>query len=163
MPDYKKGKVYEIVCRITGEKYIGSTIESLARRLVEHRCIKNKCSSRQIIERGDYYINLLEECSCENKEQLLKKEREWYNKIEGGCINLRRPYINVEERKQLYIDCSKNWQYNNKEKYKKYLNEKHREKITCECGIISTYGNLIRHRSSARHIRLLANKNIPVI
>jgi hypothetical protein len=98
--NYKNGKIYEIVCRITGEKYVGSTTQPLSKRLAEHRNLKkNNTISKQIIERGDYYINLLEECPCDNREQLLQRERHFYDSIEGGCINKRRPYISEEEDK----------------------------------------------------------------
>jgi len=98
MVNYSNGKIYEIICKITNERYVGSTTVSLSMRLVGHRDIKNKCMSKQIISRGDYYINLLEDCPCENKEQLVKKEREWYDKL--ACVNIRRPYASIEERKE---------------------------------------------------------------
>ena len=99
MVNYQLGKIYKIICRITGEVYVGSTCEkTLARRLVAHRsaCSRflekqqgSKFSSFQIIQRGDYYIELLENCPCNNNDELRKKEREWYDKIE--CINICRP------------------------------------------------------------------------
>lgn len=98
MVDYKKGKIYEIVCRKTGGRYIGSTTESLAKRLAKHRRMADGCCSRTLIEMGDYYINLLENYPCENKELLLQKEREWYDK--GNCINKHRPITTIEEDKK---------------------------------------------------------------
>ena len=70
MVNYQLGKIYKIVCQITGEVYVGSTCEkTLARRLVSH-CSACKAylilnrgsnfSSFQIIQRGDFYIELLE-------------------------------------------------------------------------------------------------------
>ena len=95
--NYQLAKIYEIVCKITDERYIGSTAQPLSSRLAGHRK-QLDCSSRQIIERGEYYINLLEDCPCENREQLLKKEREWYDKLD--CINKIRPYTSPEEKKE---------------------------------------------------------------
>ena len=37
MNNYNDGKIYEIVCNITGERYIGSTIQTLSQRLAAHR------------------------------------------------------------------------------------------------------------------------------
>lgn len=128
MPDYSKGKVYEIICRITSERYIGSTIDTLSRRLTSHRLLSNPCISKNIIIRGDYYINLLEECDCENKMQLLKKEREWYDKLE--CINLNRPITFKEERKEYfkkYFKENKEYKEKKKEQSKEYY-EKNKEK-----------------------------------
>jgi len=120
MPNYSNGKVYEIICKITGERYIGSTVDTLARRLTKHRLLSNRCVSKNIIIRGDYYINLLDECDCENKMQLLKKEREWYDKLE--CINLQKPIISIEEEKEQ----KKIYRENNKNKIKEQ-NKKYRE------------------------------------
>ena len=36
MPNYQNGKIYKIVCNITGLVYIGSTIENLTERLWGH-------------------------------------------------------------------------------------------------------------------------------
>lgn len=110
MPNYSTSKIYEIICRITNERYIGSTTEKLSRRLAGHRTLK--CSSKRIIERGDYYINLIEEYpACQNKEQLLKREREWYDKLE--CINKCRPIRSKEEKVE----------------YKKQYNTEHAEEL----------------------------------
>jgi hypothetical protein len=68
MVNYQLGKIYKIVCRTTGEVYIGSTCEpTLARRLASHRhnfkvYYKNKhgyyISSFSILMRENYYIDL---------------------------------------------------------------------------------------------------------
>jgi hypothetical protein len=34
---YSEGKIYKIVCKITGDVYFGSTIQSLNTRMREHR------------------------------------------------------------------------------------------------------------------------------
>jgi hypothetical protein len=156
MPDYKRGKVYEIICRITGEKYIGSTtLKYLSSRLAGHiNDIKwgKICGSKQILERGDYYINLIEECPCENKEQLLKKEREWYDKIEGGCVNKNRPYRTYEESKE--------------DRLKSYHKCKDLEKLRGEYKDKSskmTEEERNKMNEKRRENRNKANKNIPVI
>ena len=57
---YQEGKIYKIVCNITNEVYIGSTIERLEERLSIHKTAKRKnCMSRNIINRGDYKIELI--------------------------------------------------------------------------------------------------------
>jgi len=92
--NYKNGKVYEIVCNITGERYIGSTTQALSKRLAEHRSNFKRYhefkkgdfyTSFEIICRGAYAIILREEVPCENKEQLIRAER---RHIESGpCVN----------------------------------------------------------------------------
>lgn len=127
MPDYSKSKIYEIVCRITGEKYIGSTVSSLSKRKSQHK-EKRKTIAIQIIDRGDYYINLLEDFSCENKEQLLKKEREWIEK--GGCINKNRPIITEEEDRQRDTERMRKVRLNMTEEDKEKVRENDRRRYT---------------------------------
>jgi len=136
MVNYQLGKIYKIVCRITGEVYVGSTCEkTLARRLVAHRSACNryienqegsKFSSFQIIQRGDYYIELLENYPCNNSDELRKKEREWYDKTD--CINHYRPYLFKEEmrvERLIYDEINKE---RIQEKQKQYK-EEHKERI----------------------------------
>ena len=136
MVNYQLGKIYKIVCRITGEVYVGSTCEkTLARRLVDHRSACNrylekqegsKFSSFQIIQRGNYYIELLENFPCDNRDELRKKEREWYDKTD--CINHYRPYLFKEEmrvERLIYDEINKE---RIQEKQKQYK-EEHKERI----------------------------------
>jgi len=136
MVNYQLGKIYKIVCRITGEVYVGSTCEkTLARRLVAHRSACNryienqegsKFSSFQIIQRGDYYIELLENYPCNNSDELRKKEREWYDKTD--CINQCRPYLFKEEmrvERLIYDEINKE---RIREKQKQYV-EENKERI----------------------------------
>ena len=70
MVDYSLGKIYKIVCNITGLVYYGSTCEpTLARRLAGHvkgyNCWKNSnygnnITSYRIIENNNYEIVLVE-------------------------------------------------------------------------------------------------------
>lgn len=147
MPDYSRGKIYEIVCRKTGEKYVGSTtLKYLSMRLAGHRTLKERSCSKQIIERGDYYINLLEDFPCESKGQLLKREREWYDKCE--CINIQRPYISQCEKNLI----KQNWVDRNLEK----VNDFRREMVTCECGNTYRRSNKSLHIRTNKHIKSLS-------
>ena len=69
MPDYSKAVIYRIVCNQTGEVYIGATVEPLWKRFSNHKSdAKHKercCMSKQIIDRGDCDIELVEEYPCE--------------------------------------------------------------------------------------------------
>jgi len=145
MVNYQDSKIYEIVCRKTGERYIGSTTQPLSSRLNDHRKTRRKTASSVIIERGDYFINLLENWSCDNLEQLLKKEREWYDKIE--CINKHRPHTTHEERLEQYKKSSKKRHYLNKDA----LNDKKKIKKVCECGVEHRIADIQRHLRSMRH------------
>jgi len=98
MNKYQNGKIYKIHCNITNEIYIGSTYDTLEERLRKHLCFED-CISREIINRGQYKIELIKDYPCNNKEELLWEER---RHLENNiCINkIKRPIITEEEDKQ---------------------------------------------------------------
>jgi hypothetical protein len=101
MPDYSKGSIYKIVCNNTGLIYIGSTCQPLHQRLAGHVRSYNKdkyYSSSEIIAGGNYSIILIEEYQCQNKQQLLRKEREYIESLE--CVNKRCPISSDDEKKE---------------------------------------------------------------
>ena len=118
MVNYANGKIYKIVCNITGKIYIGSTTLSLSQRLVQHRTDYNgwKNGKRKfvtsfgIIENGNYDIVLLEEFPCENKEQLYQRERFYIeslicvNKVIPTRTNKEYRIDNADKIKEYYID-----------------------------------------------------------
>ena len=120
MPDYSKASIYKIVCNITGNIYIGSTCQPLHKRLSQH-LIEFKSgkylSSSEIIENGNYSIILVEQYPCQNRNQLLRKEREYIDTLE--CVNKQTPFVTVEEMKKRL----KTHYENNKEHIKKYKKE----------------------------------------
>ena len=142
MPNYQNGKIYKIVCNITGETYYGSSCQPLSKRVGQHRVgfkrWKNGkfsyVKSFNIIERGDYDYRLVEECPCDSKEKLHARERYW---IENNqCIN---KYIPTRTAKEYYEDNREQKNEYNKEYYednkehireqKKGYYEQNKEKI----------------------------------
>lgn len=92
-----------------------------------------------------------------NKEIRNKKNKEWRK-------------INKEKIKEYKRTQNKEWRNNNKEiiqqklseyyeKNKDIINEKRKEKITCECGSILNKTSLIQHKKSQRHIGLMEQLN----
>jgi len=86
MPDYQKAKIYAIMSPHTTDIYIGSTVQPLDKRFTNHKCPSNTTVSKKITDLGDAYIHLIEEYSCNTKEELLERERSY---IENTlfCIN----------------------------------------------------------------------------
>lgn len=87
---YQNGKIYKIVCNKTNLVYIGSTTQKyLSDRLKGHRCCFNRnkkiTTANQILENGDYYIELVELFPCNSKDELLVRERYYFDVIE--CVN----------------------------------------------------------------------------
>ena len=143
MPDYSTSKIYKIICDTTQETYIGSTINPLSRRLGKHISdAKHKsrvCASKQIIDRGNFKIELLEEFPCNTKQELLFKEREWIE--QSDCINKVKPIVTDEEKKELQHRISKRWNHI-------YSKIRH---IQCECGGTYTYKHKARHEATIAH------------
>ena len=165
MPDYKNGKIYKIVCYDTDEVYIGSTVQDLEIRLNEHKKPTNGCCSKQIIDRNNYYIELLETYPCNNEFELNRKEGEYQRAIE--CINRRiAGRTDAEWRqdnKETIKAHGKKYYQDNKEKIKAYrqVNKAYKDRLViCECGIESIYRNLSRHKLSKRHIDLMNKLNL---
>jgi hypothetical protein len=133
MPDYANGKIYKIVCNITGDQYIGATTQNLSQRLTGHVRRKNtdKCyKSKDIILRGDYQIVLIENYSCNSKEELERKEREH---IEANiCVNKFIPTRTQKEYRESHkeeIILGKKEYYNTHKDEIKLYKEKNKDAI----------------------------------
>jgi hypothetical protein len=102
MVNYENGKIYRIICNVTGKQYIGATTTTLSARLSQHKKLfsTNKtCLSREVIEAGDYAIYLIEDCPCERKEQLLSRERYFIETTD--CVNKKIP---LRTKYEWYMD-----------------------------------------------------------
>ena len=127
-PKYKNSKIYEITSNNTDMFYVGSCIVTLKQRLSLHKSSK-KCSSRYILERGDYNINLIEEYSCNNNDELRMREQYWIDKYrrEGkNVINKQNAYRSenqLETYQKEYQKCRKP-----RIEYQREYREKNREK-----------------------------------
>ncbi len=178
MPDYQLSKIYKIVCNVTGKIYYGSTTEpTLARRLVKHRCnfqswkngTSNYMSSFLIIENNDYNIILVEKYPCEDKMELLKRERFYIDNNE--CVNIVIPTQTMNEYRKKYdkiyraknhekiLEYEKMYRAKNYEKIKN-SNYKCCEKHECICGGIYINKNKIKHEKTKKHLNYIANNNI---
>jgi predicted GIY-YIG superfamily endonuclease len=96
--DYSQGKIYKIICNKTGLIYIGSTCNTLEKRLKEHigyykAYIEKKKSNRLISSifvtfNNDCRIELIESYPCNNKIELQKREYYYIDNID--CVNTHR-------------------------------------------------------------------------
>lgn len=100
---YENSKIYKIVSPSNPDLvYYGSTIQKLSIRMAGHRARLNKCTSSMVLDKGDAIILLVENYSCNSKEELLKKEGEYI--LNNECVNK-----NVAGRtsKERYQDINK--------------------------------------------------------
>ena len=146
MPDYSKGKIYRIKCNITNDVYYGSTTRSLSRRKERHK--QKSYSSREIIERGNYTFELIEEFPCKTKLELETRER-WY--IENNvCVNEKLPTRTYEEK----IEYEREYKKKNKDRLRTQQNE---PKL-CECGSHYLQQGKARHLRTKKHLKYIQIK-----
>ena len=165
--DYSKGKIYKIVCNITGLIYIGSTTkEYLSQRLTQHRgnyqqYLKGKyCNVRsfEIIKNNNYDIILLENVSCDNKDELRKRERYYIESLD--CVNKNIPSRTLEEWTKQYYEKNREKFLESKKEYRiqnrEMMIEKQKEKFICECGGKFTRSCKSKHEQSKKHKKYLS-------
>jgi hypothetical protein len=153
MVNYQLGKIYKIVCNVTGLVYVGSTCEpTLAKRLTKHVCSyrfwlkhgKKYMTSYKILEKNDYEIILIEPYPCNNKDELYARERQWTNQID--CVNkmknqgLQNELGGKKEVHKLYYITNKST-----------ILDKLNKKCQCECGGKYTHCHKTRHIQSNKH------------
>lgn len=122
--NYENGKIYRIV-GANGNQYIGSTTETLSKRLARHRKYhkypRNHGVTSLLILKDDpdAKIILIENYPCQNSEELRAREQYWIEHIEGGCVNKVRAYRPPEVVKEL----AKEYREKNYEKIKQYKHD----------------------------------------
>ena len=167
---YNSSKIYKICSNLTDKIYIGSTTQTLAKRLYTHvkdykqyiRTNIKHITSYEIIKLEDYYITLIEEHNFNNRQQLLNREGEIMklniNNIVNNRIAGEYQRDKVEYKKQYRVDNKEYLIEKRKENYndnKEQILEKMNQTIVCECRIIYTYGNKSQHMKSTKHINLI--------
>jgi hypothetical protein len=152
MVNYASAKIYKIVCDTTNKTYIGSTTVSLSRRLTQHLTeynrykngkTINRFTSFELFDNSNYKIILIEECPCENREQLFRKEREHIDA--NVCVNKLMPIRYEQEKKDLLkkrndenyaknrielLEYQKQYAKENPEKLKEYKDAYYQENKT---------------------------------
>lgn len=147
-----KGKIYCLVCNTTKLKYIGSTKNTLTKRLSYHKLSSNQCTSKKIIEGGNYEILLIEEVECENRDQLKQRERYWIENIE--CVNKKTPGKTYKE----WVEDNR--EHVQEERKKRYEREKEQDavKVQCECGATVNHRHIKEHLQTESHRFSLLSK-----
>ena len=105
MPNYANSKIYKLVSFNLPElPYYGSTTIGLSKRKGKHvgdykaNGLKASCTSRIVIDAGDYEIIWVEDFPCDNKDQLKARERYYIkNRV---CVNKNVPGRTPEEWRQ---------------------------------------------------------------
>ena len=153
MVDYSKAKIYQILNNVSDDVYIGATCQPLSVRMAGHRVFRtyekarNYKLYRKMNEIGveHFYIELLKETPCENKEQLRAIEGDYIRKY--ATLNTR-----IEGRtKQQYTadNKDKKIEYDKKRREEKgdEINEKRRGKYNTD----EEYRNRVSERSKEKY------------
>ena len=112
-------KIYQIVCNETDEVYIGKTTRTLELRLQEHKQLD--CTSKQIIDRGDYCIEQID--STFDEEESVRLES-YYIRNTDKCVNERIPGRTPKEWREENINKVKEHDNKKYQKNKEKINEK---------------------------------------
>lgn len=101
---YDNGKVYKLQCT-SGHFYIGTTINTLAKRLGQHKAKAVACPEFRVYKHinGEWdavKIVLIEAFPCENKDELNKKEDEYIQKELNNplCLNSKGAAFDEDRR-----------------------------------------------------------------
>ena len=168
MPDYSKGKIYKLVSNHTDDVYYGSTCQPLSKRIGDHKknynywknTGKKYVTSIEITKYGDAEIILVKEYPCENKDQLLRKERKYIEKYE--CVNNNVPGRTTKEwfqdNKEYRKEKDHDYYLLNQEKIKARVAEYGKKKYTCECGREIILKHKQRHKRLKIHKQLMEEK-----
>ena len=73
---FQRTLVYGIICMITGEMYVGSTVQTLEERIAEHIHRRN-CRAIQILDRGNYKVYEIQRWPCNTLREVLTLEGGW--------------------------------------------------------------------------------------
>lgn len=127
----KKGYIYKLSGG--GKFYIGSTSLTPELRLEEHKdCSTKQSSQRQPVYRhfkqigwNNVTVETLREVEYNLKRDLLQYEREEYDKVanDENCLNVNRPYVTREEKKEQLKTNAAKWYQDNKEHTRERLQE----------------------------------------
>jgi len=136
MPDYKNGKIYKLWSPEGDDIYIGSTVNSLAKRKGDHKADSNSdiiITSKILFEKyDDVRIELIEEFPCKNKMELNKREGYYIRTLD--CVNRyvagRTQKEYNEDNREKIKEQQKQYKEGNKEHIKiikKKYTEEHKE------------------------------------
>jgi hypothetical protein len=169
MAKYKNGKIYKLWSPEGDDIYIGSTVNSLAKRKCDHKSKCNDgrgCRSKILFQKyDDVRIELIEEFPCENKMELNKREGHYIRTLD--CVNKVIPGITHKESNKKWREANrekeqerhKQFRENNKEKIKernqKYvennkdeINQKRRERYAKKKNLVSVQSPVLSPEQS---------------
>jgi len=159
MVNYQKGKIYTIRSRNSDKVYIGSTCNELRKRFYNHktdykRWVNGKgdyTASSEVLKDGNCYIELLEKCPCNSKDELLRREGQLIRSMK--CVNKIKYPTNPRPKGYTINDIF--YEYPNIPVPPTPNTNPHFIRIKCECGHVVRTCMMPRHKKSGTHIQLM--------
>tara|TARA_R110000851_G_scaffold72361_1_gene160368 strand:+ start:176 stop:847 length:672 start_codon:yes stop_codon:yes gene_type:complete len=102
MPNYNNAKIYKLVNTVDAEIYVGSTCGTLKLRKSGHKSMSVRKPNRRVYEHlnrvgwNNVRIILIESFSCNNKDELLRREQHFIDEL--------NPSLNIYS--SIYSNCS---------------------------------------------------------
>ena len=115
MSETKTGTIYKISTPKSEKVYVGSTTQTINKRLSHHKYNKN-CMAQKLLELGECKIEALEVLYNCTKEELRIKEQHYLELLEEKAINKKRAYTTKDQRKKDMAENDKRWRVNNPDK-----------------------------------------------
>ena len=125
---YHNSKIYTIRSHQTDKYYVGSTYDSLSKRLYQHKNHFKQfqagkypnVSSFEIIKYDDCYIELYEMFKCESRIELTKREGEVIRLLKDDLVNVKIEGRTMKEYQVDNADKIKQYYVENADKIKQY-------------------------------------------
>ena len=177
--DYKNAKIYSIRNNITEDLYVGSTCQPLCKRWWSHKSALRRSDTQSLplytkmLELGkeNFYIELLLNFPCNNKEELRAKEGEYIRKLATLNTNIagrnrnswradfpEKGRVQAQQYRETYPERVKESQRKYREKYRDKLRTTNLERYhtqskncQCECGSTYTLCHKARHERTKKH------------
>lgn len=122
---YSDSKIYKLTSPNIDQIYIGSTTQTLNRRLRGHindyhyyvlGRKSNHTAAQLLLSLGAVKIELIENVNCSTRKELLIREQYYLDQFRGSCVNENyayRPQKQYQEDNKELIQIQKNRWYNN--------------------------------------------------
>ena len=133
-----QGKIYKITDNTNDNIYIGSTCQTLEKRLSRHKYdydrflkgVYHHITSFDILKNNNYQIELLEKCNIKTKDELTARERHFIDN--NDCVNKQflKVYYDANKDKIIYIyECPCGGQYRHSNKKRHLKSKKHQKHL----------------------------------
>ena len=161
MVNYSKAKIYKVLNSVDDEIYVGSTTQTLAKRMGKHRRNATQRNTKLYQHMNDigidnFYIELIETYPCNSTDELHKKEGEWIRRM--GTLNQivagRTPQQYREENSDKVREANQKYRENNKDKIRekdRQYRENNSNICMCVCGSLVSKINMCKHIKTAKH------------